>query len=641
MKNYFEEFYKRYETLKSVLEIKDINALKPEAVKSILNNESKNPSDQKNAQTLNNLVMAGLGMGTLYLRMGAVLMIAEKTKPDAEKDVSFLKLIAEKLIHKLPADGEWKDIWQAYLSKDNKSEWNKIVDSAPLITGTEGKIYEAFVAFRNNIVHQDVIITSILSDAEIEKTIKGLKILEAMSRFRECFAASIISLENNEVYFQYQSDTEKLKISPYVQINKDKKPETEVILPYLFQGRYYKGAKFINTDGEETKEEKDDTIDDTFNTISKEIQQFNGDKAFEFDEKIKNYNEWCIGRDEEVNAIMEWINKSDTDKNVLPIFAPAGLGKGALVAEVIKNLKDKKLNHLYHFCGSGNANNLQAILYSLIIQGGWDKDINEIIKTPAKSIWNVKNLPPKFQNRFARFPTQYIDVIELFQTLMQSENETSENEISNAIKNPNPDARFNAIYDVLKKIVKKNDKNQLDELLNQYYITAKQLIDSRGNKLQTEYYHYIFDIHFSLTKFGLKSDLLDLVPENHRILSKKYLQPIVIIIDGLDEAAVSEPSKRISDWFYTYNEKGERAEKWLSPNHIKWIFTYRLSGEKDKKGYQFESYEFNTFPLALVQPLEGLSPKAVKNGLQIEFEKLEPALTDDFLETIIIKGSVK
>ena len=122
---------------------------------------------------------------------------------------------------------------------------------------------------------------------------------------------------------------------------------------------------------------------------------------------------------------------------------------------------------------------------------------------------------------------------------------------------------------------------------------------------------------------------------------KKPLPKLVIIIDGLDEAAVSDHSKRISDWFYLYNKEGKRCVKWVSPEHIKWIFTYRLSGEKDKKGYQFESHEFNTFPLALVQPLEGLSPKEVKNGLQIEFEKLEPALTDDFLEKIVLKGSVK
>ncbi len=318
MKNYFEEFYNRYEELKSELKISDINSLNKEIVKAIL---------EKNAQGLNNLVMAGLGMGTLYLRMGAVLMIAEKTKPDAEKDVSFLKVIAEKLIHKLPADGEWKDIWNAYLSNNNQGEWNQILENSP-----QKKAYELFVSFRNNIVHQDIIIQADLPDSIVDRILNGLKNLDAMSKFVKQFTNSIISLENNEVYFQYQNNSEKLKISPYVQINKSNEPEEVGILPYIFQGRYYKGAKFINTDGAETKEEKDDSLDETFDSIKKEIARFNGDKAFDFKEKIDGYNEWCIGREDEVNAILDWINNSETDKNVLPIFAPAGMGKGALIA---------------------------------------------------------------------------------------------------------------------------------------------------------------------------------------------------------------------------------------------------------------------------------------------------------------------
>jgi DNA-binding ferritin-like protein (Dps family) len=192
-----------------------------------------------------------------------------------------------------------------------------------------------------------------------------------------------------------------------VQINKDKTKEEIGILPYLFQGRYYAGAKFINTEGAETKAQKDEAVDDTFKKIKSDISRFNGDKAFDFDEKIKNYNEWCIGRENEINAIKEWINK-ETDKNVLPIFAPAGLGKGALVAGLIKNLKDSKnkTKHLFHFCGSGAANNLQAILYSLIIQGKDEK------------YWNAQSLPEKFKNKLERLPSQYTDVIELFQVLL-------------------------------------------------------------------------------------------------------------------------------------------------------------------------------------------------------------------------------
>ncbi len=554
MKNYFEDFYKRYEALKSDLELKDIKTLNSKVIKSILINESKDASDSKNSQTLNNLVMAGLGMGTLYLRMGAVLMIAEKTKQRAESDVSFLKVIAEKLIHKLPADGEWKDIWKAYLTKDNKSEWNKIVNATPSIPNSNGKIYESFVTFRNNIVHQEIIIKSELTDSEIDKIVTGLKILDAMSLFQERFQNSIITSDNNEVYFQYKPNEEKLKISPYVQINKANEPDSIGILPYLFQGRYYKGAKFINTEGAETNEKKDDSVDETFEQIKSDIARFNGDKAFDFNDKIKNYNEWCIGRDDEVNAILNWINNLETDKKVLPIYAPAGLGKGALVAEVIKHLKILDINHLFHFCGSGPANNLQGILYHLIIQGNKYEYEDKKKNKQKKDIWNKNAFSQKVQGRIDRLPTQYVDVIELFQTLLKG-----------------PELE---LYSKNKPIINENSK-------------------------------------------------------------------LVIIIDGLDEAAVADQTKRISDWFYTYNEKGERAPKWESPKNIKWIFTYRHSSEKDKKGYQFESNEFNTFPLEIVQPLKGLSAEAVKNGLQKEFEKIEPALTDDFLETIIKKGAVK
>jgi len=282
-----------------------------------------------------------------------------------------------------------------------------------------------------------------------------------------------------------------------------------------------------------------------------------------------------------------------------------------------------------HFCGSGAANNLQAILYSLIIQGKENK------------YWNAQSLPEKFKNKLERLPSQYTDVIELFQALLMAEKEITEIEISKSLNNPNPDGRFNAIYDLLIKMIQQPDNDQLEEILNQYFLTAKQLIDTRRNKLPIDYYHYIFDIHFSLTKYGLKSDLLDLVPENHRRLSKKYFQPLVIIIDGLDEAAVADHSKRISDWFYIYDEKGERKEKWISLDHIKWIFTYRQTTKYNKDGFQFDYHEFNTHELPEVQPLKGLTEEAVKKGIAESFEKHEPSLTKEYIDTIIQKGSVK
>ena len=632
MKNYFEEYYKRYEDLKSDLKSKynlEING-------NISNETNLKAVLSKDYQSINNLVMAGLGLGTLYLRMSAVLMISIKTsKPQTEQDVSFLKVIAEKLIHKLPADGDWLEIWKKYLEKEKKNDWNKILEKSNL-----KNIHELFVSFRNNIVHQTLVIKSDLNDTEFEEIKKGLEILDAMTLFREIFQFSSIEEENDEVYF-YDINRIKQQVSPFVQINKGQQKESITEnLPYLFQGNYYKGVKFISAKGGETEGEKDKKIEENFDKIKKGIVGFNGDKVFDFKEKIENYNEWCIGRDEEVKAILAWVNSAESNKNVLPIYAPAGMGKGALVAEVIKQLKNKE-KVLYHFCGAGAANNLQAILYHFILQG--------------KNYWNKNALSEKFKNRLERLPSQYTDVIELFQALItNSKTESKIIEIN--------------ISD-LKKSIKEAEKNskKVKPLISKYkelveYLIVKagetdnqlisELIDllnnsinilKQNNEYQESFYKRLFELHSAFVKNKINSDLLSHIEEKHRPeLSdlNKNIPNIVIIIDGLDEAFVSDQSKRISDWFYTYDDKGNRLEKWISPDHIKWIFTYRHSDENEKLGYQFEAYEFNTFELKAVQPLEGLTIEDVKNALKEEFKDFKPQLSEEFIQEIINKGAV-
>jgi hypothetical protein len=661
MKNYFEEFYNRYEELKSDLEkiVGDLSSDK-NLIKAISGYH----------QLLNNIVMAGLGMGTLYLRMGAVLMIAEKTNKSAdENDISFLKVIAEKLIHKLPADGDWLEIWKKFLEKDKQCKWYEIISKS-----TQPKIHDAFVSLRNDIAHQKIVISETSELSEIQK---ALKTLDAMTSFRTQFEQSIISIENNEVYFQYESDKEKLKISPYVQINKSNEPDEVGVLPYLFQGRYYKGAKFINPEGTETKEQKDEAVDDTFEKIKNDISRFNGDKSFNFAEKINNYNEWCIGRKEEVNCILKWINNAETDKNVLPIFAPAGLGKGALVAKVIENLKEKNIKHLFHYCGSGAANNLQAILYGLIIQGGWDKDFNKIINEDKKSIWNVKNLSPKLQNRFARFPTQYTDVIELFQALLDSTEPEIEPlkeitdkdfdeafSIRNEQRELNINEQFKDICDLLYKISEHKLHKRTSELLDRIELL---LSDKTNLKLKEKNYNRLIEISINLNKHNFENNLLSYIPKDYSQVSntdnkikKEVNSKLVIIIDGLDEAAVADHSKRISDWFYTYKVdapnaddiRSKRADKWISPKHIKWIFTFRYTKDESKKIKQYDypneiKAEFNIEENESLQPLKPINitaeelNKALMKDLREKMNENAPTLTDDFIIAVLEKGKIK
>ena len=89
-------------------------------------------------------------------------------------------------------------------------------------------------------------------------------------------------------------------------------------------------------------------------------------QVFDHRNRIEYYNECFVGRDKESRDIIDW-SSSDNDKNILPIFSQAGMGKGALIADVISKLSDENIPVLYHFCNSGLANNLHAILCHLIL----------------------------------------------------------------------------------------------------------------------------------------------------------------------------------------------------------------------------------------------------------------------------------
>ena len=505
MKNYFEEFYNRYDEFKKKLK-EEVGNLSDDD----LNLKLAFAIDSHN-QLLTNLIMSGLGMGTLYLRMGAIIMIAEElAKPDNEKNISFLKVIADNLVSKPPNDGEWTNIWIKYLELKPGAVWNdriKIANQKDK-NNKNNKIFEIknFVEFRNEIAHQKILIQPQYK----EKISTGLNTLRGMSFFNEIFTNCKFE-ENTQLVFFSKEIGKPINVWPYIRVDEENKkeaigkqpyqPNVEGIVPYLFSGKYYQGAKFINTQGGETNKEKDEDVEDNFKEIQKVITNFNGDKAFDFNEKIKNYSEWCIGREDEVKAILDWTNNSENDKNVLPIFAPAGMGKGALVAKVIETLKETKIKHLYHFCGSGAANNLQAILYHLIIQG------NEI------KYWNAQSLPEKFKNKLERLPSQYTDVIELFQAsliITESESEKVKEitdkdfdealSIKNGQRELNINAQFKNVCDLLYKIAADKLHKRTRELLERLELL---LSDKTNLNLKEKNYNSLIDISFNLNKHNV------------------------------------------------------------------------------------------------------------------------------------------
>jgi len=101
----------------------------------------------------------------------------------------------------------------------------------------------------------------------------------------------------------------------------------------------------------------------------------------------------------------------------------------------------------------------------------------------------------------------------------------------------------------------------------------------------------------------------------------------------LDEAAVANGQLKISDWFYTYNDKDEPEEDWVSPPHVKWIFTYRAMPGGGKNGFQLGG-RFALAEIPMLQPLLGLNEDAVRSALS------PFSVSEEFIQAVMGKGAV-
>ena len=54
-----------------------------------------------------------------------------------------------------------------------------------------------------------------------------------------------------------------------------------------------------------------------------------------------------MGREKECQSILNWVI-SDEKCNILPLYSDAGMGKGALVANLISELQDENIPVLFH-----------------------------------------------------------------------------------------------------------------------------------------------------------------------------------------------------------------------------------------------------------------------------------------------------
>jgi hypothetical protein len=456
---------------------------------------------------LNNYFMAALGMSTLILRFGAVIQLCQKFENlDEHGDALFLKQILDNLRESLPSDTSWKNLWALSAVEDT---WLK-----PVLKPKNGEaLLNRFITFRNRYVHQLIKI----EEAFLPQLIASITLFDEMAELASLFKdGDLVCLDGKYVWKQ---NDKIISLHPYVQAGKKGND------PYIFQGLYdnKSQAHLLNLHlGDEDKQPANDHLEPNFTPIRDAIRGGAG-QVFDHSERIAYYQSCFVGRDREKAAMLDFCNTSG-EQNLLCVKSPAGMGKGALIADVIEQLKEDKTQVLYHFCGAGIQNSLHATLYHLIIQG--------------KEYWNRSE--EHVQRKLDRLPSKYIDVIHLFQALLS---------------------------------------------------------------------------------------------EHFKIQSKNASGNLVILIDGLDEAQVAYSQLKISDWFYTYNEKEEPEEDWRSPSNIRWIFTYRCEDDGKESFYQFPKMK-ELAEMPLLQPLTGLSPEAVDEAFK------DFTVSKEFKEAVIHKAEI-
>lgn len=354
-----------------------------------------------NSSQLNNLLMSGLGACTLLLRLGAVINLAKKLEEGSdEEDALLMRQILDNLREVLPSDTNWKTIWK--ITCNPNSIWYECVKSE------KGKqsLMEKFVTFRNKYVHG---IISIRPN-NIKKLMDGITILNNVCREVSLLFENTKIEENDKIfYFEnkkefFSSKTLKISLYPFVQSG------SEDGLPYIFQGLYDNKqiAELISTfHGDIEEQLGSEHYEGVFNPMLNSLKGGAG-RVFNHEDIINYYSECFVGREQESTEIMEWVMDRDSSEKILPIYSQAGMGKGALAANIVSIMSDKEFNIpvLHHFCGSGMANNLHAVLYHFILQG------------KRMQIWNLENT--EITNKLERLPSKYHELINLFHELIDN-----------------------------------------------------------------------------------------------------------------------------------------------------------------------------------------------------------------------------
>ncbi|MEN9301730.1 MAG: ATPase domain [Bacteroidota bacterium] len=499
--NPIQKYHVRYQAIKSE---KDITS-EETRLQELLQND---------VSGLNNFFMAALGMSTLMLRLGAVIQVCRKfEKLDEQGDLLFSRQLLDNLKEIMPSDSNWKKLWEV---SAEATVWK----APSLKLGGNESVLSRFVTFRNRFVHQQIQ----LSIDCLPQIAKAIILFEEMERLYSLFEKGELIFKNGQYYWIDQNG--EVNLHPYLQVGTDENQ------PYIFQGiANREKVHLLNTQlGDKIDQAAEVHLNPLFEPLQESLRNGAG-QLFDHSSRIATYQGCFVGRERERALLLDFCS-SKNEQNVLTVKSPAGMGKGALMADLIEQLKTNNIQTLYHFCGAGLHNNLHAILYHLILQG------KKNVKFDGAQFWTTKEEDVK--RKLDRLPSKYTDTIHLFQHLLD-------------------------------ECVKFSSNNKV------------------GN--------------------------------------------LVVIIDALDEAQVASTQLKISDWFYTYNEKEEPEEDWRSASNIRWVFTYRCAEDGSENFYKFPHIK-QLATIEELQPLKGLSPEAAFDAFR------EYNVSEDFMEVLIEKATI-